>query len=153
VQRIEGSRRTEDGPLRCRFPWQGCQGVFREAFPWSQPWVKKCAFHQMLSPVSTVCTVVTECSFPDTSFTAVQRRNPSLSACFVTLMSLRDSARLGVRLRAAKRVPVTCCEPLYRTQGAQGSSCVLSSNIHSQRQFALANTTSTVHWNHELCKC
>ena len=148
MQRIEGSRRTEDGPLRCRFPWQGCQGVFREAFPWSQPWVKKCAFHQMLSPVSTVCTVVTECSFPDTSFTAVQRRNPSLSACFVTLMSLRDSgghsARLGVRLRAAKRVPVTCCEPLYRILDPQCSSCILSSNIHFPRQFALANTTSTL---------
>ena len=134
----------------CRFPWQGCQGVFREAFPWSQPWVKQCAFYQM-SPVNTVCTVVTECSplgsFLDISFTgitAVQRRNPSLSSCFVTLMSLRDSARQGVRLRAAKRVPVTCCEPLYRTQGAQCSSCILSSNIHSQRQFALANTTSTL---------
>ena len=143
MQRIEGSRRTEDGPLRCRFPWQGCQGVFREVFSWSQPWVKQCAFYQM-SPVNTVCTVVTECSFPDTSFTAVQRRNPSLSSCLVTLMSLRDSARQGVRLLAAKRVLVTCCEPLYRTQGAQCSSCILSSNIHSQRQFALANTTSTL---------
>jgi len=143
VQRIEGSRRREDGPLRCRFPWQGCQRVFREAFSWSQPWVKQCAFYQM-SPVNTVCTVVTECSLPDTSFTAVQQRNPCLSACFVSLMSFRGSARLGVRLRAAKRVPVTCCEPLYRTLGAQCSSRILSSNIHSQRQFALANTTSTL---------
>jgi len=145
VQRIEGSRRTEDGPLRrMQIPVARLQRSFPRSLSLEPALGQEVRLSSDAEPSKHRLHRGHRVQLPRYLFPTVQRRNPSLSACFVTLMSLRDSARLGVRLRAAKRVPVTCCEPLYRTQGAQGSSCVLSSNIHSQRQFALANTTSTL---------